>query len=183
MFRRFGLVVTLLALVTLVGAVPASAGIPLRLVLTPASGPAGTTVTVVNATESPEGQCGGGLEVGEVDVDVIGGGDEIDSSDPQSELFFDLILVPITTGSWSSTFTVPAGLAPGDQIPVTATCTELPTNRFQYAPAIFPVTAGPTNGGTTTTIGGGTTVPTTPPGGRGITPVPTPLGIQPRFTG
>ncbi len=149
--RRFWLVVSLVALTTVVGAAPIHAGARPPLVLVPASGPAGTTVTVSNDPGNPDGLCSGGILGGtqEVDVDVAGGGDEIVSSDPQ---FAPGIFA--ATGNWTATFTVPAGLAPGDKITVSAVCTESPfggevSTFFEYLPTVFTVTAGATTSTTT----------------------------------
>lgn len=196
LFRPFLLVVSVLALMAVLVAAPAGAGSPPPLYLTPASGPVGTTVTV-SSEELPvvpgprgQGECAGGsgslfdLEMtrGAVDVDVT----DPDGEDvPNTEPYFTNIVG--SSGDWFATFTVPAGLAPGDKITVAATCVETDpvtgqqTNTFHYEPAVFTVTATATNGGGTTTTTTG--IPTISSAGVGTTPVATPLGVQPRFTG
>ncbi len=193
MLGRFGMVVGVVVLMTVLGAAPVRAQqMTPPLILTPASGPPGTTVTVSNTSKGP---CVGFFGFQDVDLDVSDpAGDEIPNTDPAfatRELLVPQGIFPFPTGDWTATFTVPSDLGPGDKISVGATCEALSlftgrTDTFNYAPATFTVMADATNdGGTTTTTRGGTTgvVPIPPGGGGTTTPVASPLAVQPRFTG
>lgn len=185
--RRFGLVVSLFALTASLGTATAGAGVRPPLILTPASGPVGTTVTVSNDPADASGKCAAPAELifvsQEVDIDVVDpAGDEIVTTDP-------VFGVGEAAGDWTATFTVPAGLSPGDEISVSAVCRELfgveVLNAFQYRPAVFTVTAAPTNGGSTTTTTTTTSTSTSTTMGPTVTTVtpPTTPEVLPRTGG
>lgn len=169
--------------VALLGAVPASAGDAPTVSVTPASGPAGTTVTI----------SGDGCPGGDVLFGILRPYDEATGSSwpiVVNQVFAE------DDGGWSGEVVVPASspfpdgdggwvdteVAPGDGYSASAICgTPSPETSFEYPRMPFEVTEGSTP---TTTIPGPTT--TTIPVWEPPAPTPppaTPISDDPPFTG